>query len=237
MFPSDLAAVLFDVGRTLVQLDYGLIARSVARRSHRVEEAALARGEAKARRAIDERAGGSGGMSGTDAERLESYFCDLLRAAAVAEEAAAEIARDLAAMHLQENLWRVPMAGSVETLLGLRTRGLRTAAVSNSDGRVAEILREVGLAEHLDLVVDSHLEGVEKPDPEIFRRALGRLELPAERAAYIGDIYSIDAVGARGAGLTPVIIDPSGGYATLDCAKIADLRDLLPAIDRARGAT
>ena len=110
------------------------------------------------------------------------------------------------------------------------------AALSNADGRVEELLRVAGLAEHLDLVVDSHLEGVEKPDPEIFRRALSRLGVSAQRAAYIGDIYSIDAVGARAAGLRPVIIDPSGGYPPLDCPKIADLRELLPAVDRAREA-
>jgi putative hydrolase of the HAD superfamily len=235
LFPSDLAVVIFDVGGTLVRLDYGLIARLTAKRSHRVEEAALEGAESAARQAIDARAGGAGGVSGTDAERLESYFRDLLGAAGIAVEPATEIARDLAAMHLEDNLWRVPMTGALETLRGLRARGLRSAALSNSDGRVSEILEALGLAEYLDLVVDSHLEGVEKPDPEIFYRALGRLGLPAERAVYIGDIYSIDAVGARGAGLTPVIIDPSGGYAMLDCLKIAALRELLPEIDRARG--
>jgi putative hydrolase of the HAD superfamily len=206
-----------------------------AERSQRVEEAALEGAESAARQAIDARASGAGSVSGTDAERLESYFFDLLRAAALAVEPATEVSRDLAAMHLEENLWRVPMRGSLETLRGLRARGLRTAALSNSDGRVAEILEALGLAEYLDLVVDSHLEGVEKPDPEIFYRALGRLGLPAERAVYIGDIYSIDAVGARGAGLIPVIIDPSGGYTTLDCPKIAALSELLPEVDRARG--
>jgi putative hydrolase of the HAD superfamily len=68
---------------------------------------------------------------------------------------------------------------------------------------------------------------VEKPDPEIFERALRRLDLPAQRVVYIGDIYSIDAVGARAAGLSPVIIDPTGSYGALDCPTITDLRELL----------
>ena len=80
------------------------------------------------------------------------------------------------------------------------------------------MLRELGLARHLQLVLDSHIEGVEKPDPEIFRRALARLSLSAPRTVYVGDIYSIDALGARAAGLTPVLLDPLGGYADADCA-------------------
>jgi putative hydrolase of the HAD superfamily len=237
LFQSDLTALIFDVGGTLLRLDYEAMIQLAAKRSQRLEESTLRRAESDARRKIDARAqSAESAATGTDAERLLPYFCDLLHAAGIADEVAAEIARDLAALHVQDNLWRVPMPGALETLRGLRARGLRVAALSNADGRVAELLRVAGLAEDLDLVLDSHLEGVEKPDPEIFRRALSRLEVPAERAAYIGDIYSIDAVGARAAGLRPVIIDPSSGYPPLDCPKIADLRELLPAVDRAREA-
>jgi FMN phosphatase YigB (HAD superfamily) len=63
--------------------------------------------------------------------------------------------------------------------------------------RAEKSLEAAGLSELLEFVLDSHFEGVEKPDPEIFRRALQRLGLPPERVVYIGDIYSIDAVGAR----------------------------------------
>jgi putative hydrolase of the HAD superfamily len=236
MFPADLAAVLFDVGGTLLRPDYETIVQSAAKRSQQVDIASLPRAESEAKQSIDSRAKSQGKAGKTDAERLQPFFCDLLRAAGVADESAATIAGDLVALHVEANLWRVPMPGALETLLGLRSRGLRVAAVSNADGRVAELLRVAGLAEHLDLVVDSHLEGVEKPDPEIFRRALGRLEVPAQQAVYIGDIYSIDAVGARAAGLRPVIIDPSDGYPPLDCPKITDLRELLSAVDQAREA-
>ena len=80
--------------------------------------------------------------------------------------------------------------------------------------------------------MDSHLEGVEKPDPEIFRRALERLRVEAQRAVYVGDIYSIDALGARAAGITPVIVDPTGTYRELDCPVIADLSELLRPLER-----
>lgn len=116
---------------------------------------------------------------------------------------------------------------AIETLRGLRKRGVRTAVVSNADGRAETALRSAGLNDHLEFVVDSHFEGVEKPDPEIFRRALERLDLPPERVVYIGDIYSIDAVGARAGGLSPVIIDPTNTYHDLDCPIIRGLHELL----------
>jgi putative hydrolase of the HAD superfamily len=103
-----------------------------------------------------------------------------------------------------------------------------TGVVSNADGRVEAMLESLGLAPHLGLVLDSHLEGVEKPHPEIFERAVERLGLAPARTLYVGDIYSIDVVGARGAGLVPVLLDPLGGYPDVDCATIAALHDLLP---------
>jgi putative hydrolase of the HAD superfamily len=228
--------VIFDAGGTLIRLDYEWIAQSATERGHPLEPAALARSEAVARQAVDQRADGSGGAAGTDESRLAIYLGDLLGAAGVPPGPRAEIALEVEAEHRAQNLWRVPMPGASETLAALRARGFRLAVVSNADGRVEQGLEEAGLREHLELVVDSQLEGVEKPDPEIFRRALRRLELPARRAAYIGDIYSIDAVGARAAGLAPVIIDVVGEYSALDCPKIADLRELLAALDRPWGA-
>src|ERR671926_294918 len=49
-------------------------------------------------------------------------------------------------------------------------RGLLVAVISNTeDGRAREALEAAGLAEHFDVIVDSHLVGLSKPDPAIFR--------------------------------------------------------------------
>ena len=82
------------------------------------------------------------------------------------------VVAELEAEHARENLWRVAAPGARDALAALRARGLRLAVVSNADGRVEAILARLGLTEHLELVVDSHFEGVEKPDPAIFQRAL-----------------------------------------------------------------
>jgi putative hydrolase of the HAD superfamily len=109
------------------------------------------------------------------------------------------------------------------------------AVVSNGDGRVRALLTDLGVANYFEFVIDSHEEGVEKPDPIIFRRALDRLAVPPERAAYIGDIYSIDAVGARAAGLHPILIDPTGGYASIRCHTIGRLLELVETLDVSAG--
>lgn len=234
MLPSRIDAVLFDAGGTLVHLDFAFIAETARSSGASPSTQDLIRAEGTARAAVDDAARSRGTVTGSDATRRPGYLSTLLRAAGVAPEGAEQIARALDAAHRSDNLWRVPLPGAATTLAALRTRGLRTAVVSNADGRIEQVLTRAGLTAHLDVIVDSHLEGVEKPDPEIFQRALDRLEVAAEYCIYVGDIYSIDALGARAAGLAPVIIDMAGTYGDLDCPRIEALPDLLDRIP-ARG--
>jgi putative hydrolase of the HAD superfamily len=224
---TPLQAVLFDLGGVLLRLDYEAIVRCAAEAGAALAVEALARAEGRARRAIDARAAGQGQPPGSDATRLPDYFDDLLEAAGVEAAVRAALVPRLREDHRARNLWRVPLADARPTLEALRRAGLRTGVVSNADGRAASLLREAGLGDALDLVVDSHWEGVEKPDPEIFRRALARLSVPAPRAAFVGDIFSIDVVGSRAAGLRPILLDGTGSYADTACERITELGELL----------
>jgi putative hydrolase of the HAD superfamily len=215
-----------------MHLDFACMAKIARAHGIELSELALRRAEGASRLAIDAQARAARAVTGTDATRRESYFSNLLRAAAVAPGSLPAVLAALEAENLASNLWRVPFEQAAETLQGLRARGLRTAVVSNADGRVAALLETAGLGSHLELVVDSHYEGVEKPDPEIFRRALTRLGVRPERAIYVGDIYAIDVVGARAAGLAPVLIDSAGAYPEVDCLRIERLSDLLDQIPR-----
>ena len=230
---THVAAVLFDLGGVLLHLDYAAIAERAGALGIALDAAVLPRAEAWARRAIDARAAERGGVPGDDATRIPDYFDDLLAGASVPRVARGPLVARLRADHRECNLWRVPLAGARETLASLRRAGLRTGVVSNADGRAERLLVEAGLAAELEVIVDSHYEGVEKPDPEIFRRALRRIGADAAQTAYVGDIVSIDVVGSRAAGLRPILMDATGGYRDPPCERIRRLPELLalPGID------
>lgn len=228
MASDSLAAVLFDLGGVLVHLDYEAIAAEAAAIAIGLDARALPRAEGLARRAIDRRAGVLGDVPGTDATRVPDYFDDLLTGAGLDAASRRELVPRLRARHAERNLWRVPFADARATLASLRRAGLRLGVVSNADGRAAAVLAAAGLADAFATIVDSHVEGVEKPDAEIFRRALARVGASAERAAFVGDIFSIDVVGARNAGLRPILIDPAAAYGDVAIERIERLSELLP---------
>jgi putative hydrolase of the HAD superfamily len=232
---GQLAAVLFDLGGVLVHLDYASIAAEAASLGVSLDARALPRAEGHARRAIDARAGMLGQVPGTDATRVPDYFDDLLAGAGLAASVRAELVPRLRARHRESNLWRVPFADAAATIARLRAAGLRLGVVSNADGRAAAVLEAAGLASGFDAILDSHLEGVEKPDAEIFHRALARLGARPERAVFVGDIVSIDIVGARGAGLRPILIDPAAAYGDVEVERIERLPDLFARIGLADG--
>jgi putative hydrolase of the HAD superfamily len=65
-----------------------------------------------------------------------------------------------------------------------------------------------------------------KPDPRIFTIALDAMAIDADRAWYVGDMPAIDVVGARRAGLRPVLMDPLGLHHDADYDRVGSLADL-----------
>ena len=102
------------------------------------------------------------------------------------------------------NLWRRPVPGMLELAKELVDAGVGVAIISNSEGHLAELLAEVGLAELFPIVLDSGKLGLEKPDPRIFERALAELGAKPHEAVHIGDSFAADVRGALGAGLAAV---------------------------------
>lgn len=69
-----------------------------------------------------------------------------------------------------------------------------------------------------------------KPEPGIFEHALKKLDVTAAETVYVGDNYYADVVGARRAGLQPVLYDPNGIFPDADCVTIRSFDDLLSVI-------
>jgi HAD superfamily hydrolase (TIGR01509 family) len=208
-----LAAVVFDAGGTLVRIDFEWIAGMLGGLGHATDAGALRRGEIAARRAFDAAFVALAAAGAADRGDVGLYFRVILEAAGVPVALAGPALEHCRARQAGPGLWTRPAEGARACLDELPRLGLRLACVSNSDGRAEEHLAACGVRDGLEFVVDSHHEGVAKPEPAIFRVALERLGLPAAQVLYVGDLRGVDGAGARGAGLHFVLLDPYGDYA------------------------
>jgi len=183
--------------------------------------AALDRSVGSAVRAVEDAAGVAAGRS--DRERARVYLEALFTGAGVPAERMDEVARTLRRLHEQWHLWCRTMPGTGEALDRLRAAGLRLGVVSNSDGRVEEALRAAGIDDRFDVILDSALVGVEKPDPAIFRAALTALDVGPGEALYVGDLYDVDVVGARAAGIEAVLLVADAAEPGPECRRVDSL--------------
>jgi putative hydrolase of the HAD superfamily len=150
----------------------------------------------------------------------------LFASAGVPAARMADVGECLRRLHGERHLWGRLAPGTREALERLRSSGLRLGVVSNSDGRVEEALIASGLRDCFAVVLDSALVGVEKPDPAIFRAALDALGVAPAEALYVGDLYDVDVLGARAAGMEAVLLVPEDAASAPDCASFASLAAL-----------
>ena len=94
----------------------------------------------------------------------------------------------------------------LDVLKQLRERFL-LAVISNFDGRLRLILQNLGISKYFAHVFISSELGADKPDPEIFRRALKLMRLNANEVLHIGDDPERDWKAAKEAGLLVFQLD------------------------------
>lgn len=211
---NEVKALLFDVGGVLLTIDYEILAREALRLIDGPAPSAadFEKAELKARPELDRILTRQTSES-TDTRRYYLSYTwkhafSFAGLEAPSREITEEWARAIEKIHHEINLWRRLPDGNVEALQAIKDLGYKMAVVSNADGRVEKLLEEKGLRQFFSFVLDSHIEGVEKPSPVIFQRAVKRFELQASECMYLGDFYSVDVVGARKAGLKAVLMDP-----------------------------
>ena len=198
-------ALLFDAGATLVQPHVGRLAEALAVRGHVVGAAELDAAVWRAIVRIDTHHGpGSGPVSGW----LPTLLTWLGAQIGVPGPDVLAAWQDADA---QSHLWDQPVEGVAAALDRLAALPVRLGVVSNADGRVADALARAGLADRFEVIVDSSVVGVAKPDPGIFRHALAPMGLRAGPSVwYLGDTVGYDVAAAVAAGLTAFVIDHRG---------------------------
>jgi len=223
--------IFLDAGGVLVHPDWVRVSNALAPLGLRLDPATLTTAELKAVRDLDSEDCIS---STNDSSRWALFFHRTLvhAGAPVTEAFLTELLDELRRTHERDNLWAAVFEEVPRALARLRARGHKLVVVSNSNGTVRAKLERVGLAGQFDLVIDSHEERVEKPDPEIFRIALERSGSDAETTLHVGDIYHVDVVGARAAGLQAILVDRGDLHDDRDCVRVADLTELADLLDR-----
>ncbi len=113
------------------------------------------------------------------------------------------------------------------TVKTLKERNLVLGVLSNMDRDMMPICRQLGLEPYISFTVTSGEVGVDKPEPPIFLTALERAKVNASEAMHVGDQYKLDVIGARGVGITPVLIDRYNVSSEVsDCPRIHSLTEL-----------
>jgi putative hydrolase of the HAD superfamily len=227
-----LKTVFLDAGGVLLFPNWVRVAGSLARQGIQVAPDALSAAEPRARKLLDD--GNTIGTT-TDASRGWLFFDLILEQAGISrsEQTAAALA-ELHTYHQAHNLWELVPDGVRPALTALRDRGLTLVVVSNANGTLRAHMDRIGLSALLDHVIDSCDEGVEKPDPRLFEIALARANARADSTIHVGDIYQVDVVGARAAGIRPVLLDETGQHPDVDCTRVGSLRELVDWVQRGK---
>jgi HAD superfamily hydrolase (TIGR01549 family) len=231
---ASIKAVSFDFGQTLADFDHEFLARRVAERGAELDlpraladtpAAWLAYGEAKRR--------GAEGKQGWTA-----FMKHLLEHAVLPSDGSVidELVNWLWTEQPKKNLWRRQVPGMFELARDLAAASIPVAIVSNSEGRLAELVAEIEPDARFGVIADSGKLGFEKPDPRIFRFAAQQIGVEARELVHVGDAWETDVRGALEVGAKAVWFAPTEQRALPEDVVISRTADELRKLLRGWGA-
>ena len=222
---SALKTVFLDAGGVLIFPNWWRISDALSAHGVVVAPEALAAAEPHAKRHLDH----TRTIQATnDEKRGWLYFNLILEQAGVTPDERTQAAlAELHAYHQQSNLWEYMPGDVLPALRALRALDLQLVVVSNANGTVGALAQRLGITECVECVLDSFVEKVEKPDPRFFEIALARSGAQRESTIHVGDLYEVDVVGARAAGIEPVLLDAASLYPDADCRRVQSLEELV----------
>ena len=220
---SDVKVIFFDVGNTLLFPNRNRIHAPLIERGFHPDDEHLRDLERRTKNQFD-------AMMTTNGSHDHSFwwmfYTQLLLEIGLHDDAVRE--RLVSGIRNSAN-WDQIRPGTADQL---RTIGqsYQIAVISNADGRIEDVLRRCNIADCFRTITDSGLVGYEKPHPEIFRQALKSMAATPQESLYVGDVYSVDYVGATGAGMQAVLMDISGAYRKKGLPRVESLAELQSAL-------
>lgn len=229
MFPY--STFVFDVGGTILKLDYDAIARVYL-------EVGTARGIpldfAQARAVItaleDEvplrqrnRAVSledDGGKSFWD-----EFFTDGFRRLGIKDDVSHAVA--VLRTRFQRGEFEALYDDVIPALTALCARGKRLGILSNFSPNLENVLRQMGIHRYFAFFIVSGIVGIEKPDPRIFDLMVRAAKVPRAEIVYVGDSVFHDGEGARKAGIAAILVDRQDQHPDFNGARVRDLRELV----------
>ena len=155
-----------------------------------------------------------------------SYFLDIFKQITDSEEKTKAAFELTVQADKIKHIWTTTRPWVGESLRKLKKQGYQMAVISNSDGRVDQILQDLDIRGYFEIVIDSFVVGVEKPDSRIFEIALQTLNWDPDDTIYLGDIFYIDIWGANQAGLGAIHLDMMGLYNGWEGIHIPSIQEL-----------
>lgn len=118
-------------------------------------------------------------------------------------------------------------ADSLPALQALKNKHVQMGVISNIGEEIDSYLDKAGFTGYFSYNVTSLEAGYDKPQPQIFQLALKKAGVNAVETLFVGDQYDLDAMGARNAGITPILINRDGAGGDYDCVVIKHLSQVI----------
>lgn len=192
--------VSFDFGDTIVALDEAELLSKIQREGLTAELARLEAAVGPARLAYD-----TAIANGTANHPWKPFMKALLEHAAA--RPAVDIDRVVDLLWLDQprrNIWRKLLDGMPELCRDLARAGVPIAILTNSEGKARDLVQELNLDDAFQIVIDSGVVGVAKPDARIFAALVSAMGLAPGEILHVGDSLRADVLGARAAGLEAI---------------------------------
>jgi putative hydrolase of the HAD superfamily len=123
-------------------------------------------------------------------------------------------------------------ADVLPALDAISAAGFRLGLISNFERWLEEMLVELDVGHVFDISVISGIEGVEKPDPEIYRRAVARAGVEPAQCLHVGDSPKMDIEPAAEVGIRGVLLDRYDRYPEVPYDRVASLTELPELLDK-----